>query len=441
MSRGGESLGWRGLILDHFRPDAHPLTVVDDPDGTLLEEGVQAQLDARGYTLLNLADVDPVVFRLSYETRHRPWDADSDPRPLIVRTPIGQPEAAPYDLLARGRRLRLGLDEVFPSLHYGTLKALPTGVFDTLALAAPDARSTQLGERETVALVLRHVYDADPGSVHQPEELLRVLLRLHYRGLQIPEPLADRFVETVRQNGPFRAWPLDRIVGSREAFLAFIQERWPLFVAAKLGGGPATGKTGEHRDGDFALPGPAFLPLDHEDVRVYVDNLFLEGYLEPIDPPGLIADPGWLAAGLHLDPRPGPCPANRPPPPSARRAAPHSRRPPHGLDSVRPSVGGARRPPHGGTRRVRFRAGTPPLSRSAWTSDLPSGFVPGTTRFARSRRSPRRCSTTYRLHSRTAASLQDRMRASPSFSSMGSRSRSGPRSPPSSVASSAGPTV
>ena len=301
MSKG-DSLGWRGRILDPFPAAAYPLTLVDDPDGVLLEEGVSAELDDRGYTLLNLADADPIGFRLAYEARHRPWDAESAVQPLVVRTPPGRPDAVPYDLVTRGRTLRLGLDEVFPSLHYGTLKALPLSVLDALAHAAPDARHTQFGERETATLVLRHVYDADPASVRQPEELLRVLLRLHYRGLQLPAPLADRFVEAVRQNGPFDAWPLEQIVSSRASFLAFLQERWPLFVAAKLGGAQATGEIAEHRDEDFELPGPAFLPLDHEDVRVYVDNFFLEGFLEPIDPPGPVDNAGWMVAGLHVDP-------------------------------------------------------------------------------------------------------------------------------------------
>jgi hypothetical protein len=54
--------------------------------------------------------------------------------------------------------------------------------------------------------------------------------------------------------------------------------------------------------------GPADLPFDHEDVRVYIDDLFLEGYLKPLSVADLglslrhITLPEWLAFGLQRDP-------------------------------------------------------------------------------------------------------------------------------------------
>ena len=54
--------------------------------------------------------------------------------------------------------------------------------------------------------------------------------------------------------------------------------------------------------------GPTDLPFDHDDVRVYIDNLFMEGYLKPY----AAADHGlhlehtdlteWLRVGLRIDP-------------------------------------------------------------------------------------------------------------------------------------------
>src|SRR5262245_49934926 len=54
--------------------------------------------------------------------------------------------------------------------------------------------------------------------------------------------------------------------------------------------------------------GPTDLPFDHDDVRVYIDNLFLEGYLKPYAAAdhGLHLEhtdlPEWLRVGLHIDP-------------------------------------------------------------------------------------------------------------------------------------------
>lgn len=171
-------MAWRDTILSHFPEGAYPLTVALDPDGLLLEEGVAAALDARGYTLMSYADLDPVAFRLVYEDTFRPWMPDDEARALVLRAPPAGTHALPFDIVQRGRTLRFGLDETFPSLHFGTLQALPVETLNAAEQAAPPGRQA-LGETETVALLLRRVYDIDPATVRAPEDLLRVLLRLH----------------------------------------------------------------------------------------------------------------------------------------------------------------------------------------------------------------------------------------------------------------------
>jgi hypothetical protein len=58
----------------------------------------------------------------------------------------------------------------------------------------------------------------------------------------------------------------------------------------------------------MAYVDPEDLPFDHDDVRVYIDNLFLEGHLKPLAATDLgmhldhLTLPGWLAVGLRLDP-------------------------------------------------------------------------------------------------------------------------------------------
>ena len=57
-------------------------------------------------------------------------------------------------------------------------------------------------------------------------------------------------------------------------------------------------------DYGLAFPGPARIPFDHRDVRVYVDNLFLEGALRPIaHSRGPEVAESWARAGIAIDPR------------------------------------------------------------------------------------------------------------------------------------------
>ncbi len=45
------------------------------------------------------------------------------------------------------------------------------------------------------------------------------------------------------------------------------------------------------------------IPFEHEDIRAYVDTLFLEGALTPIVAAGLSAVPSWAHVGIQQDPQ------------------------------------------------------------------------------------------------------------------------------------------
>lgn len=53
----------------------------------------------------------------------------------------------------------------------------------------------------------------------------------------------------------------------------------------------------------LSIGGPADLPFDHHDIRVYIDNLFLEGLLHPVphDSADLLSET-WVSVGVRTDP-------------------------------------------------------------------------------------------------------------------------------------------
>ena len=54
---------------------------------------------------------------------------------------------------------------------------------------------------------------------------------------------------------------------------------------------------------EAAYPGPAELPFEHHDVRAYLDNLFLEGLLEPVEHfQSQALSETWVALGVRIDP-------------------------------------------------------------------------------------------------------------------------------------------
>ena len=131
-----------------------------------------------------------------------------------------------------------------------------------------------------------------------------MLLRRHYRDLRIPPILDDHLLRLLRQNPLFVTWPLHEIVTDRDAFFAFLQERWPIFLD-----GRTAGEASIHEPAPSAAttalryPGPTRIPFGHGDVRVYVDNLFMEGFLRPVKHPSAERWVGsWEITGVKTDP-------------------------------------------------------------------------------------------------------------------------------------------
>ncbi|WP_322488365.1 BREX-3 system phosphatase PglZ [Chloroflexus sp.] len=272
---------WRSLILREFMPKVARLTLVADPDGLLLEEGILDGIRSQGFELIPFED--HIDFRYRYESTFRSrWDRGEETDLVVVlRSPSNDLNALPYDLLQAGRKLSFNLGDLFPKLSYPVVAALDRSSFDTLFEAQAKYAPEQLGDKATKQFVLRHVFEIVPELIKQPSDLLHVLLRRHYRRHRIPAILDEHLLQELRQNSLFADWPLETIIPDAQAFFAFLQERWPVFLdhfAAEQCGEQVHVR---ERAPSYELPA-LHLPFDHPDVRIYIDNLFLEGMLQPV---------------------------------------------------------------------------------------------------------------------------------------------------------------
>lgn len=294
---------WRDQILKEFAPQVARLTVVADPDGLLVEEALLQAIRDRGFEVLLFEDA--VAFRYAYELKFRShWDRGESSDLVVVSSAATHGLSnLPYDLLQAGRQLAFTLGDLFPRLSYPVVATLDRADLDVLYHAQTRNNADPIGDDATKDFVLLHVFDLDANLIRQPSDLLRVLLRRHYRGQRVPRLLDERLVQVLRKNRLFDGWPLETIVTDREIFFAFLQERWPLFLdrLAKEN----TGELGERWGQPFGLEfdGPADLPFEHDDVRVYIDNLFFESMLQPIAYQGDGAfSEQWIKAGIRTDP-------------------------------------------------------------------------------------------------------------------------------------------
>ncbi|MYN66476.1 MAG: BREX-3 system phosphatase PglZ [Acidobacteria bacterium] len=294
---------WRDEILKKFTPGVDRLTVVADPDGLLQEEAILETLQARGFELVSFED--RIAFRFFYESRYRSHRDRGDLADLVVavRGDASDLRAVPYDVLQAGHQISFQLGDLFPKLSGSVVNALDRSDLDCLyAAQAREPPARRLGEAQTEAFVLRHLFRFTPETIKAASDLLRFLLRRHYRRLRLPRILEHRLIRELRKDPVFERWPLAQIVPDRQAFFAFLQERWPIFLDRQTSGAVALHESTERYG--LAFRGPAEIPFDHPDVRVYIDNLFLEGVLRPIAHPGGEEVVGsWALAGIEIDPK------------------------------------------------------------------------------------------------------------------------------------------
>ena len=294
---------WRDQILKEFTPKVSRLTLVADPDGLLLEEGILAGIRERGFELIPFED--HIAFRYAYESQFRSrWDrGEQTDLVVVLRTQTSDLGALPYDLLHAGRRLAFSLGDIFPNLSYPVVTVLDRSDLDALYEAQKRHAPGQLGDNATKEFVLRHVFEIAPELIRQPKDLLHMFLRRHYRNQRIPKLLDERLIQLLRQRSFFSDWPIETLLNDRELFFAFLQERWPVFLARET----AKSSSGVHDNKDLygvmSIKGPINLPFDHDDIRVYVDNLFVEGFLHPISHDSANAlSKTWMSIGIQTAP-------------------------------------------------------------------------------------------------------------------------------------------
>ena len=289
---------WRDAILNDFVPKVSKLTLVADPDCLLTEEKLALELRGRGFDLIEFND--PVEFRYAYESKYRSiWDrGEYTDLVVILRLQDAELKSLPYDLLQAGRKLSFNLGDLFPNLSYPVIEKLDRSLLDALFEAQRKSPPDLMGDNATKDFILRHVFGIAPELIANEVELLRALLRLHYGKLQIPLMLAERLIQVLKSRDGFKTWPLCEIVPDDEAFFAFLQERWSVFLSRL---GSVNQVREDSPEYGLKYPGPDHLPFDHQDIKVYIDNLFLEGKLTPVAATDIEVDAGsWVRSGIAM---------------------------------------------------------------------------------------------------------------------------------------------
>lgn len=302
-----EKISWRDSVLNLLDPSLADCFIVEDADSLMSESGIQKVLIDRGFEFYTFDN--SIELRHFYELRIRHKDSDDEKgafvEPLVISidTDRYSVREIPFDISNRSKMVSLSLADYFPELFHDVLTCLEPEELDLLEQAVKEYTPGKSGDTASRDFVLRHVYQVAPEVIQTSADLLRTLLRIHYRDIVLPDLLKQRLAELLGNRRQFIAWPLESIISDSHSFFNFLQEHWPAYVEAvnlSLANGIKEPPSiyNVHPNNKLEV----ILPFGHDDVRIYIDNLFLEGYLTPIkieNPDGL--SDHWCLLGVKQD--------------------------------------------------------------------------------------------------------------------------------------------
>jgi hypothetical protein len=290
---------WQAKILNQLDARLGRSFIVEDPDFLLAEENLQKVLLDQGFCLYFYED--PIELRYFLEEKVISEKANCI---ISVDTDAYELNSLPFDILSQSIKVTTSLRDCFPELSYSVLKALAAEELNALDAALVEYAPGQLNDKASSDFVLRHVFKLAPEVIQTPSDLLKSLLGLHYRDIDLPEILKARLIVLLQKRKQFVAWPLNDIVANRNDFFEFLQLHWAEYVAEIVESielGIKEPKVVREVRGGAA--DKVVMPFGHDDVRVYIDNLFLEDYLQPIEvnsPEKLTGH--WCLVGVQQDP-------------------------------------------------------------------------------------------------------------------------------------------
>lgn len=131
-----------------------------------------------------------------------------------------------------------------------------------------------------------------PELINQSSDLLKVLIRIHYRTQNIPILLNERFIQILSLNPDFNDWPLDSInprIG-KTSLPSFRNDGRYFLIACTF----TAMILSNQQIPWFKIAGPKDLPFEHDDVRVLIDNPSLKVHCTLFHIRGL---PDWQRHG------------------------------------------------------------------------------------------------------------------------------------------------
>jgi len=250
-------------LVEKIHGEVSLLWAVADSDGLYRSDVVNRLLADKGMEIVIFDD--PVAFRFFYETTMRAKVEERAGGFVILFDPLTTGfTRLPADIYLQSRRLEYSLGDLFPRLSRKVLKELDPIVLSRLWQKSDSLPSHALSDKETCDISLRLGYKIEPSLIETFNDVTRLLLELHISKQTLPNVLIQRLAEITHK----AFLNIDLLLRKPAEFQGFLQKQWADYVIPEN-----RVRYSSQEAIDFGDPS----------LRSYLDDLFQEGFLQPID--------------------------------------------------------------------------------------------------------------------------------------------------------------
>ena len=264
-------------LVERLHTDISRLWAVADADGLYRSDVVNRLLAEKGIEIVLYEE--PIAFRFFYETTIRPKINAGETAYAVLFDPGNEGfRCLPADIYEQSQHLEISLGDLFPKLSRKVLKDVEPSILSRVWERSDAMPSQPAGERESSDLVLRLGYRIETSLIESFSDVVRMLLDLHLNKQALPNHLVLRLSEVAHK----ACGNILDFIRKPALFQTFLQSEWQEFIH-----GSDRAKNSSQGAVDFSDPR----------IRVYVDGLFQQGFLLPVEEGG-VAMPEWAATGI-----------------------------------------------------------------------------------------------------------------------------------------------
>ena len=255
---------WKDKLISLFIPDIKPVVIGYDDDKLLTEESIVAALKRKGFSIV----LSNSLVQVRYEFEKHLDDVlnGETNKTLLIIHQDEKEFSIPYDVTKNAIRVNVSFDNLFPNLSSAVLHLLTTEQFSDVYDAYEDEKpNSQLGYDRTCLFLLKNLFRIHPQELKTDNDLIALLLKIHFEGVKIPGKLGEYFAQYMNKRGKYTSWRnLAGLLTDSSCFWAYLQSAWDNTLF-------------DEQNPTF---GPSKIDFTRNNISIYIDDVFEMGLMQ-----------------------------------------------------------------------------------------------------------------------------------------------------------------